>query len=151
MSKEIRYRFADKNDLPSIVSLLSRNNLPAEDITANKIDFLVAINSADEIIGSIGIEKYGEEALLRSFAVEMTYQKRKIGAELLNLLYNASIQSGIKTLHVLTTTAESYFKAKGFLTAERNNAPKAIKQTTEFTTLCPSSSVYMYSKILSFS
>jgi amino-acid N-acetyltransferase len=149
MSENIQYRFADKNDIPTIVNLLRNNNLPAGDIDENRIDFLVAINSADKIIGCIGIEKYSEEALLRSFAVDEDYQKKNIGAELLGRLFKISGESGIKTLHLLTTTAETYFKAKGFITSDRNSAPLSIKQTTEFTSLCPASSVYMYNKNIS--
>lgn len=143
MSDYIQYRFADKNDLHAIAELLRSNNLPTDDISRNKIDFLAAINSAEKIIGCIGIEKYGEDALLRSFAVDNSLHHKKIGTALLERLIAVTRQTGIHTLHLLTTTAESYFLAKGFLLTRRDEAPASIKSTTEFSSLCPSSSAYM--------
>jgi amino-acid N-acetyltransferase len=123
MIESITYRFADSNDLSAISALLENSKLPISDIKPGKIDFIIASNAEDKIIGCIGIESYG--------------------AALLDRLLLKAQQSGIETLHLLTTTAEKYFLKKGFSIAMREDAPQSIRNTIEFSSLCPSSSVYM--------
>ena len=109
MSMTIQYRLVDENDIPSIVELLKSSNLPTEDIGTSKIDFIAASSPEVMIIGCIGVEKFGSDGLLRSFVVEANYRDKKIGSQLLNRLIAVCNQSGINTLHLLTTTAEKYF------------------------------------------
>ncbi|MBL7723389.1 MAG: GNAT family N-acetyltransferase [Chitinophagaceae bacterium] len=108
-----------------------------------KISFLLAINNKSEVIGCIGVEQYLADGLLRSFAVDEKYRSRKVGINLFRRLISYSRQSGIEIMHLLTTTAEKYFTANGFVVAERSAAPATMKDTTEFSSLCPSSSTYM--------
>jgi amino-acid N-acetyltransferase len=143
MIESITYRFADSNDLSAISALLENSKLPISDIKPGKIDFIIASNAEDKIIGCIGIESYGAEGLLRSFAVDAENRNSNIGAALLDRLLLKAQQSGIETLHLLTTTAEKYFLKKGFSIAMREDAPQSIRNTIEFSSLCPSSSVYM--------
>jgi amino-acid N-acetyltransferase len=139
----ITYRMADKAELPVIAGLLTKNNLPASDITDIPVDFIIATGDNNEVIGSIALERFEEDGLLRSFAVDKAYRAQKIGSYLFDQLIAYSIQSGITNLHLLTTTAEKYFAAKGFAVHSREEAPASIKSTTEFSQLCPSSSTYM--------
>lgn len=143
MSMTIQYRLADANDIPSIAELLATSGLPIEDIKTSKIDFIAASSPEGMIIGCIGVEKFGPDGLLRSFAVDANYRDKKIGSQLLNRLIAVSNQSGINALHLLTTTAEKYFTVKGFSIAVREEAPESISTTVEFSSLCPSSSAYM--------
>ncbi len=129
--------------MPEILSLLKENKLPFSDIEPGKIDFIVAIDAANKIIGCIGVEPFDTEGLLRSFAVSPACRNHQIGGELFNRLLSHAAQSGIQSLHLLTTTAEEYFKRRGFMTTERTQAPGAISTTSEFSSLCPSSSAYM--------
>lgn len=89
------------------------------------------------------IEIFNDDGLLRSLAVNKEYRNQKIGGELYNRLISFSIKSGVKIIHLLTTTAEDYFNRKGFIKTERANAPQTVKETVEFSNLCPSSSIYM--------
>jgi amino-acid N-acetyltransferase len=139
----ITYRMADKAELPAIADLLTKNKLPASDILDIPVDFIIATDDANQVIGSIAVERFEEDGLLRSFAVDKTYRDQKIGSSLFGRLIAYSLQAGITTLHLLTTTAEKYFAAKGFTVLNREEAPASIKTTTEFSLLCPSSSTYM--------
>ena len=147
MSRNIQYRLADNNDLTQIISLLSGSGLPISDIATSRIDFIIATNSENTIIGCIGVEQFDSHALLRSFAVNKEYRNLQIGTGLYNRLLSYSAQSGILELHLLTTTAERYFASKGFISSKRENVPDSIKTTTEFTSICPSSSAYMSLRI----
>jgi|GEM_PF-1466424 len=60
------------------------------------------------------------------------------------IIYKDSLTNDIVQIeHLLTTTAENYFAKKRFTKSPRENAPNSIRQTTEFSVLCPSTSVYM--------
>jgi quercetin dioxygenase-like cupin family protein len=54
-----------------------------------------------------------------------------------------SRQYGINNLHLLTTTAEKFFASPGFSVVPRDEAPASMKATSEFSSICPSSSTYM--------
>ncbi|UWX56593.1 GNAT family N-acetyltransferase [Maribacter litopenaei] len=76
-------------------------------------------------------------------AVSDEHKGLGIGTQLLDALCDASKRNGIQRLHLLTTTADAYFKHFGFSVAERSQAPSSIANTKEFSEICPSSSVYM--------
>ncbi len=139
----ITYRMADKAELPVIADLLTKNKLPASDITDIPVDFIIATDANNQVIGSIAVERFERDGLLRSFAVDEAYRDQKIGSSLFDRLIAYSLRSGITNLHLLTSTAEKYFAAKGFVVLNREEAPASIKSTTEFSQLCPSSSAYM--------
>ncbi|GGD81375.1 arsenic resistance N-acetyltransferase ArsN2 [Maribacter cobaltidurans] len=126
----------------NIKELLKNNDLPYEDIIASKVQFITEKENG-VLVGCIGVEKYNEEGLLRSFAVRDEYKNKGIGKRLLNQLIDQSKTDGLKRLHLLTTTADGYFDKNGFKTADRAVAPNEISSTKEFSEICPSSSVYM--------
>ncbi len=143
MEVNIKYRLSETPDLGRIRELLSAADLPVDDLDEGKVIFVVAMNEKNEIIGCIGVEKLGEEGLLRSMAVDIAYRGKGIAHELLRRLLSFSCQSGIHTIHLLTTTAEKFFDRAGFLLVSRSEAPDSIKTTSEFSSLCPASSAYM--------
>jgi amino-acid N-acetyltransferase len=142
MNNQINYRYAKKEYLENIISLLKENELPIVDIDLIKIKFILA-ETGDKLVGCIGIEPYEKEGLLRSLAVNVKYRNSGIGNNLLQYLISYSKQMGINNLHLLTTTAESYFLSKNFVKSDRETAPDSIKNTIEFSSLCPSSSSHM--------
>lgn len=138
----INYALAQEIDLDAISELLRVNCLPYSDIKENRIDFIVARNESS-IIGCIGLEKYGNEGLLRSFAVDPSLQKKGIGKDIFKQLMEYASTNQIKTLHLLTNTAEDFFSRNGFRIANRKDAPLTISNSSEFARLCPISSTYM--------
>ncbi|WP_228434553.1 hypothetical protein [Natrarchaeobaculum aegyptiacum] len=49
----------------------------------------------------------------------------------------------VDALYLLTTTAVDFFAARGYDEIDRADAPDAIRNTTEFADLCPSSATCM--------
>ncbi len=128
--------------LKDVQDLLAKQNLPYEDVIGSKIDFLT-LEDDGNLMGCIGIENYGVDALLRSFAVDNAYKNKGLGKQLLLAMFEKCRRTEVHQLHLLTTTAENYFKQYGFEKGDRNNAPKTIKNTKEFSGICPSSATYM--------
>ncbi|MBL7738182.1 MAG: GNAT family N-acetyltransferase [Chitinophagaceae bacterium] len=148
MTTSITYRKAASQDLSHIKKLLTRSGLPTSDLDESPVDFIIAETGDNGLAGCIGVEQYAADGLLRSFAVDETLRSRRIGHRLLNELLSYSRERNIQQLHLLTTTAENYFGKAGFILSGRENAPATIRSTTEFTSICPSSSAYMVMKIL---
>lgn len=138
------YIKATIDDLPYIVQLLKEHNLPFDDIEQGPCIFIVALDDEQHRIGCIGLEIYGEHGLLRSFAVQESHRNKGIGEALLGELLTYAGNTGVQTLHLLTTTAQDYFSKKGFIQSARDGAPEDIANTSEFLVLCPQSAVYMH-------
>lgn len=145
-NSSVAYHKAIRTDLEEVQSLLKKNKLPFEDLASSNIEIIVAVENG-QIIGCIGNEIKGEDGLLRSFSVADEFKNLGIGNELFKRLILEAQKANLKTLHLLTTTASSYFNKKGFVVSNRNEAPENIKSTSEFSTICPSNSVYMTFKV----
>ena len=70
-------------------------------------------------------------------------QATKMDISLCSELVGLAKLKGVLEIYLLTTTAEGFFRRNGFERIERKIVPEVIKQTTEFTSLCPSSAVCM--------
>lgn len=140
-------RPADSSDLGMIRQLLADSGLPTNDLLSSPIDFLISTDEEDNLIGCIGVELYGTDGFLRSFAVKETRRKHGIGKNLLNQLNGYVLSKGVNKLHLLTTTAQSFFEQNGFVRSDRIDAPMSIHNTTEFKGMCCSTAVYMVQSI----
>ena len=144
MTDELQIVKATNGDLASIVALLQDTNLPPDGIESHLDNFLIirhseAVAGPEFLVGSVGLEIYGESALLRSLAVHPDYQNRGVGTRLVHEITKVAKEKGITRLFLLTDTAEEYFKMKGYAVVSRNQVPEDMKQSIEFTTLCTSS------------
>lgn len=128
---------------PLVIRLLDEVGLPASDLNAEQMTNFLAYGTATELQAVIGLERYGENALLRSFAVATKQKNKGIGRALLTEVERYAFSSGIKNIYLLTTHAERYFARFGYQRISRESAVSAIKQTSEFSQLCPASAALM--------
>jgi len=138
----MKFRFALNNDLDSIESILEQSNLPHSDCQFHLDNFIVS-ESKGKIVGVGGFELYEAKALLRSVAVINEFRGQQIGDTLCSKLINRARSLGVEEMYLLTETAEKYFKNKGFQTLNREYTPDIIKQTRQFSGLCPSTATLM--------
>ncbi len=130
--------------LPAVVSLMSVCGLPSEDLGVDSgVTLYGAQDDSGALVGSVGLELFDETALLRSLAVSPEYQGRGLGDALLQYAQDAAVAQGVTTLYLLTTTAEDYFSHRGYQRLSRDDAPSAIRNTSQFSGLCPASSAFM--------
>jgi amino-acid N-acetyltransferase len=140
--EDMTFRAGEKSDIRRIKSLLKSADLPYEDIDLSRQDFIVAVQNA-KIIGAVGLEPYEEYGLLRSLAVEDAYRGEGLGRALVAKMIAHSMDRGIKQLYLLTLTADRFFDKEGFERISRESMPEAIKNTSEFKSICPVSSICM--------
>ena len=127
--------------------LLKRSSLPSSDLHNNASLQLFGGYQDENIISCIGIEIYGNRALLRSLAVDERHRNKGIGKELLKYLENFCRENGVTEVFLLTETAKPYFETFGYVTHTREDAPPSIKGSTQFSGLCPVTSTLMRKKI----
>ena len=135
-------RPAEDADWNAIAALLQDCSLPLEGAREHLPAFLVAVGDGD-VVGSAGLEVYGDVALLRSVAVSPAWRGQGVGRALAQAVYADAHRRGVKTLHLLTTTAAAYFSNLGFESETREHVPAALEASAEFHGACPSSAAYM--------
>lgn len=101
--------------------------------------FLVAEREGS-VVGAAACEPAGQtHGLLRSLVVAPEFQGRGLGERLVAEIEAVASKQGIRTLYLLTETAEGFFHTLGYAAADRREAPQEIRATSEFTRLCPAS------------
>ena len=129
-------------DTAAIGALLRAAGLPAEDFADHLGQFLVARRNGT-VVGAVGCERHGADALLRSLVVAPGLRGHGLGGRLVNRLAAAVRRGGGRRFYLLTTTAEAFFTRRGFRRTDRAQVPAAIAATREFRRLCPASAVCM--------
>ena len=146
MQKNFLIHKAHKSQYREICDLLFVEKLPTEDLNPELPDFFVAENNG-KVVGVIGLEKYNDSALLRSMIVESTHRNEGIASRLVNELIQHAIVNDVKSLYLITNTAEPYFAKKGFIKIERDKVAPEVLQSKEFNGLCPASSTIMVKQL----
>ena len=132
-----------KSDLAAITALLSAADLPSRDLTEEGIAHFLIARYSGTLCGCVGLELYGQTALLRSLVVVPEMQSRGIGRLLCDRSLTYARNRSIHRAFILTTTAEPFFSKLGFTKWERGAVPQDIQRTSEFSSLCPISAVCM--------
>ncbi|HVM89842.1 MAG TPA: arsenic resistance N-acetyltransferase ArsN2 [Puia sp.] len=136
-----------KKALSVAEDFLMENNLPATDISEPMVELFFGVLNGG-VVATIGRESYDQDILLRSLAVKAAFRNMHIASQMINYLLSLCKKGNIKSVYLLTTTAEKYFEKFGFKKIERPDVPGVIRETKEFKNLCPSSAIVMR-KILS--
>lgn len=139
-------RPAAAEDLPLIQSLLKSVKLPLEGIEENLADFLT-LSQEGKIIGTVGLEIYGDKALLRSLGVAPQEQGKGYGIHLYQAIIRKAQEQGIGEIYLLTETAENFFAARGFEKISREIVDEGVKTSVEFQSACPASAACMRLKL----
>jgi N-acetylglutamate synthase-like GNAT family acetyltransferase/2-polyprenyl-3-methyl-5-hydroxy-6-metoxy-1,4-benzoquinol methylase len=140
--RRVAIRGATVADLPRIEELLHEGSLPSDGIAAHLPDFFVA-EAGGEVIGVIGMERYGREALFRSLAVASWQRGRGIAKALMDVLVGRAKAAGVERAYALTLTIPDLLQRWGFAAIAREAAPAAIRGTTEFTGCCSSAPLFV--------
>lgn len=127
---------------PQAAALLESYDLNTSDITDARVA-LWSLEHHDELVGVIGAETSGDIGLLRSLAVARRHQGKGAAQKLCESVFKHFEEAGVTDVYLLTETASEFFSALGFASIDRDQAPEALKQTTQFSSLCPASATVM--------
>ena len=135
---------AAQDDLQAILDLLSQVQLPHDGVAENLSAFLVARDESSRLVATIGVERHGNTALLRSAAVSPEYQGCGIGSRLTERLLEQATSNGVERVVLLTTTASEFFARRfGFCETSRAAFDRELAASSEWNLPRCSSAVCM--------
>jgi amino-acid N-acetyltransferase len=123
--------------------LLASSGLTISDLHAGNSLQMFGISDDSGLAGVVGVENFGPHGLLRSLAVRENARNCGYGRMLVGHAEVLAAEQGIREVYLLTTTAAGFFALLGYSEVKREEAPEAIRKTPQFSSLCPSSSVFM--------
>jgi len=123
--------------------ILGAANLNSSDLTPEHMKHFFGTGTKEDLDGVVGLELFNTIGLLRSLAVVSSRRKAGLGSRLVAHAEDYARNHGIKSLYLLTETAEAFFTHLGYRRISRNEAPSAILGAKEFSEICPVSSAFM--------
>lgn len=132
---------ATQTERQEVMDLLQQQKLPVSDIKEETLLYTLA--EGDNVIGTAGLDIFEGCALLRSVSVLGDTRGKGYGKILTGKVEQLAKENGISSMYLITHTAKDFFERQGYLVIDRTTAPDAIKETDQFTGLCPSSAVVM--------
>jgi amino-acid N-acetyltransferase len=132
--------------LPHVHELLGQCNLPLAGIDQHVATMLIAREQGN-VVGTAALELYADGALLRSVAVDPSYQGRGLGHQLTDAALRLAEARQAPAVFVLTTTAERFFPKFGFEQITRDDVPTSVKASVEFESACPASATVMRKRL----
>ncbi len=147
MNTEFEIRRAEAGDLVTAQKWLAAAGLPTEDLTAALMSAFLVASEQGRPIGMIGLESYSDIGLLRSLIVGEECRGKGLGASLVAALETNAAASSMTELWLLTIDADPFFAQHGYEVKQRSEAPAAIQNSAEFSSLCPGDAVLMRKRI----
>jgi amino-acid N-acetyltransferase len=135
-------------DVENVKALLTASGLPTAGLDEHWKTFIVA-RDGDKLVGCGGSEAYQFAALIRSVAVVPEYRSHGVGRRIVRQLLDRLASRGLREFYLLTTTAEEYFRKRGFKTIDRDEVHPQLLSSREFQDACPASAVCMRLVMLS--
>ena len=137
----------EESHLAQITALLERSGLPTDDLGTQDLSLFRVVVSEGELEAVGGLERHGNLALLRSLATAESARGHGLGRQLVEKLHALAKDEGIGELYLLTESAEQFFTALGFHAVERASVPQAIKDSQQFSSLCPGTATVMVKRL----
>ena len=123
-------------------ALLATAGLPTDDLP-EQLEHFLACGNAAEPDGIVGLEIFGEDALLRSLVVAERMRERGLGQDLVAAAEVLATSHGVRRVFLLTDTAAEFFSALGYTSSDRRLAPAPVRASRQFSELCPATAAFM--------
>jgi len=108
-----RLRRARATDVPAIEALVTAERLPPQGLREHLGSFLV-LEDGGRVVGSAGLEVYGEAALLRSVVVAPEMRGQGLGERLTEAALAEARKRGARRVYLFTLSAADFFARYGF-------------------------------------
>lgn len=131
-------RIAKPEDRPAVAKLLRAAKLPTDGLMTD-VDHLFVLEEQSKIVGAIGFEGFGSDALLRSLVVDAKLRGRGHGGTLMKAALQQAGKLGYKTLYGLTTTIPDWLTKLGFQEIQKSDIPEPVHMSMELRGACPES------------
>jgi len=142
ISEQLHFEKISNEDINDAKTLLKENDLCYADIPKDNLDVFKVLDN-NVIVGYLGLEHYGSDALLRSIVIKDSFRGKNLGRKMTLLGIDAARNKGIESLYLLTLTAKDFFSKLGFKLMVRTDVPEAIGKSEEFLNFCPDTATFM--------
>lgn len=147
MAKNPEARIRPASDRGAIRRLVDSCGLPTADLAGEPWPSFLGAFAEEKLLATVGLEIYGDTALLRSLAVDPRHRGKGLASRLIAAAEAHARGRGVARLYLLTTTAELFFRSRGYRRVPREEAPEAIRGTREFASLCPQSAAFLLKEL----
>ena len=130
-------------DVPAIEALLVKAKLSIVGVRRHIAHFRVG-RVGGQIVAVGGLEIYGEQALLRSIAVDAEQRNKAYGKQTVRDLCQSAQLAGIHDVYLKTVSATPFFEGLGFHVITNEQLPKSVKKSSQFRGACPASATVMH-------
>ncbi len=142
ISEQLTFEKISDEDINDAKTLLKENDLCYADIPKENLDIFKVLDSS-VIMGYLGLEHYGPDAVLRSVVINDNFRGKNLGRNMTLLGIDAARNKGIESLYLLTLTAKDFFSRLGFKVIVRTDVPEAVGKSEEFLNFCPDTATCM--------
>jgi len=134
-------RIADEQEVRRV---LAEARLDLVDMVFNDIRFIVADDDrSGRIVGTVGLELYPPDALLRSLAVSPAARGGGLGSLLVHDAIREASRAGCSRIVLLTLDAMDFFARFGFEPVDRISVEGDVANSPQFAGHCPESATAM--------
>lgn len=133
----------DAESFEAFKALLKSTGLPTDDLRLGK-HVMVCYYDDETLVGTGGLEIYGDYALIRSISVKMGARGLSLGSFIISDLLDQAREKKLKAIYLLTESAHGFFLKKGFKDISREDVPAVVKGSSEFSNVCSPSAACMY-------
>jgi amino-acid N-acetyltransferase len=140
--ENVQIRAVRSDEVDAVCDLLRACRLPVAGIPSELSTLLVAM-FGDQLVGSVGLERHGDDVLLRSLAVAPAARRLRLASILCEEAETRAQAFGAARVFLLTETAQRFFEKRGYAVVDRSLAPAAIAASREFSSVCPAAAVLM--------
>ncbi len=137
-------RDATAADRVAARDLLVAAGLPVDDLDDTGVNLRVAVDAAGIPEGVVGLQRFGDIALLRSLAVRPDRRAGGLGGALVAAAEHDARAAGVRRLVLLTTTAAGFFARHGYTPCARDDVPADVRGSTQFASSCPASATCLH-------
>ncbi|MDO8180206.1 MAG: arsenic resistance N-acetyltransferase ArsN2 [Undibacterium sp.] len=130
-------------DVPAIEALLVQANLSIVGVRRHIAHFRLG-KLGGKIVAVGGLEIYGEQALLRSIAVDTEQRNKGYGKQIVRDVCHSAQLAGIRDVYLKTVSASAFFDGLGFEVQAFEQIPKSVKKSSQFRGACPASATVMH-------
>ena len=124
-------RSARHEDIAAIERLLVTESLPLTPI-AEFLDGFSVLESDGEILGSAGIEMYGEAAFLRSVVVAGALRGGGSGDRLVRSALEYAQRTGARRVYLFTMNAANFFARFGFVAISMDDFETGVRAAPQY-------------------
>jgi len=129
-----RLRSARPDDLSAIDALIISEHLPAFR-TADFLDTFWVLEGERGLSGCVGLEVFGEAALLRSVITAPELRGKGFGDVLVRKAFGEARKRGVKRLYLFTMDKAPFFTRHGFEHCTMDDFEPAARQCSQYSIL----------------